>query len=339
MSRTKKDVSISDVARKAGVSIATVSRVLNSNSNVIEETRAKVNAAMEELNYTKTAVRRLKPCNRDKLILVSIPALGHKLYNNLLLGIYNCMNHLDYFPVISHSLKDKECEQKIYRMAIENNFSGAILISPKVEAEDIALLSKHMPVVQCFDYIPVTGVSAIKIDDEQAAYDATNYLIEKGHRRIALITSVERTTSSHNREIGYKRALTNADIPYNPSLLFESPYDFDLNREHVRDILSHSEEFDAVLCTGDYIAYRVLKEAEDMGISVPNELSVMGFDDIKEYTMFKPELTTVFQDAYSIGYYAASSILNQSIPDDKRSAIISNIEYRIIERESVSRRE
>lgn len=329
----RKAVSISDIAEKTSLSIATVSRALNYKDNISEETRKKVFSAANELGYPIYATAQ-----KTSFVLVSIPTTNELVYDPFVSGIYDSLLKHELIPVIMHSNKDIQLEKKFYRMAITENFCGAILVSPKTAPEDVKLLSEAMPTIQCFDSVTIPNETVIQMDDEKAAFEATNYLIEKGHKRIGLLKCDE-SSSSQIRQNGYIRALNYANIPVDNSIIYEIPYEFEKSHDSVVALLEQREKFDALLCVGTYMAYRVLYEAGSKGIQIPDDLSVVGFDDIYLNEAFNPGLTVVLQNGYSIGFYAGILLLNQQDTAVVRNTgMISNINYKIIERNSVKDR-
>ncbi len=329
----RKNVSINDVAKLANLSTATVSRVLNNKDNVSEETRRKIMLAAKELGYVfnKTPLHG----NKSPFILLSIPTSNELVYDSFITGVYDSVLRHNLVPVIMHSYKNREAEKRFYKIAIEENFCGAILVSPKTSSEDITELADAMPVVQCFDSVPIPNGTIVQMDDEKAAYEATNYLITKGHRRIGLLKCDE-SSSSRIRQAGYIKALNDAKLPIDNRIIFDVPYEFSKSRDSVLKAFDQIELFDALLCVGTYMAYRVLWEAPQQNISIPNDLSIIGFDDIYLGEIFNPKLTIVVQNGYSIGYYAGISLINRQETDATHNVgIISNINYKIVERCSV----
>ena len=152
-------------------------------------------------------------------------------------------------------------------------------------------------------------------------------LKQKNHTHIGLLKCDE-SSSSHIRQKGYIKALSHANIPIDNSIIFEIPYEFEKSHDSVVALLEQRKKFDALLCVGTYMAYRVLYEANQKGIQIPDELSVIGFDDIYLNEAFNPKLTVVLQNGYSIGFYAGILLLNQQDTNIVRNpGMISNINY------------
>ena len=246
---------------------------------------------------------------------------------------------MQFSPVLVFTYKDSEVEKQWCRYALEQHFQGIILVSTKCTAEEVIRLSQQIPVVQCYDYVADTGVAVICVEDEMAGHDATEYLIRKGHRRIALLSATEKVSSAANREKGYRRALADAGIKFDPNLVFYAPYIWDENEPYVREALSHADRYDAIFCIGDMLALRLEMVAQEMGLRIPEDLSVVGFDDLLISLVAPVPLTTIFQNHLKIGYYAMKTIYDQiQLGESMWGGITSRIDHRLIERQSVSDR-
>lgn len=334
--RRKKPISITDVAKRSGVSIATVSRVLNNFGNVSDTTRQRVMDAIEQTGY--------EPCHKtapthsqSDVVLVMLPDPTNDSYKPFLEGLHKAAEALGVRPMFAYTYKNAETECRWHKFALSQKFLGVIAVSPKCDAAEMRRLARQLPVVQCYDYVADTGVAVVCVDDESAGYEATKYLINHGHRRIALLTANEKgTTCTINREKGYVRALKEAGIPYDSSMTFNASFVAEEQIAPVEEALKHADRFDAIFCVGDMLAARVESIAREKGIRVPEDLSVIGFDDNLICTLVTPKITTVSQNHYKIGYYALKTIVDQiQLGESFWGGVTASIDHFIVERDSV----
>lgn len=334
--RRKKTISITDVAKRSGVSIATVSRVMNNFGNVSDSTRQRVMEAIEQTGY--------EPCHKNtaansqsNVVLVTFPDATNDSYKPFINGLHKAAEALGARLIFAYTFKDAEVERQWHKFALSQHLLGVIAVSPKCDAAEMKRLARQLPLVQCYDYVVDTGMAVVCVDDEAAGFEATNYLINKGHRRIALFTANEKgTTSAPNRAKGYMRALKAAGIPYDPDIVYYAPFIAEEQEVPVRAAMAHANEFDAIFCVGDMLAARVAQIAQEKGIRVPEDLSVIGFDDNPICQMTSPKLTSVSQNHYKIGYYALKTIYDQiQLGESMWGGLTTTIDYFIVERESV----
>jgi DNA-binding LacI/PurR family transcriptional regulator len=336
-----KRITIKDVAYKAGVSTAAVSYVLNGKEGKVSETTLiKIQKAMSDLNYIPDFSARSLASNKSNLIGVVIPQtedqdqllLENPFYSDLVCGIESQLRLKDYHMILSGVDKGKG----YLDLSMQRNLDGAIIMGIYKEGFYDELKKVDIPIVLVDSYINDDYFKKIGIDDELGGKIATEHLIECGHTNIALVTGVIRKDGViEKRYSGYKQALKDANLFYNPDHVFEGSVAYDYGVETGRLIAKAHPEITAVFATSDMVALGVINGLSEFGKSVPEDISVVGFDDISFTKMFMPHLTTVSQNITERGVFAAKLLVDaiEDRLDETKSNYVLSIE--LIKRDSV----
>lgn len=324
---------IKEVAKYAGVSVATVSRVLNDSSNVKSETRDKVFNAIKELGYQPNLLGRNLRRTRTNLVLVLLPSIANPFYAAIVKGIEDVAHKNSYNIMLCNTESNVERERLYIRLLKNKLADGVILLAPQIPADELTELSLKYPVVQCCEYRENVGVSHVSIDNFMAAYEATKHLIGLGHKKIGLLSSDNDFISTKQRENGYLKALEEAGLAINKSWLGFGDYGYNSGIDYANRILQYEDRPTAVFAISDLMAIGVIKAAGDKGIIVPDDLSVVGFDNISYAYMHTPSLTTISQPRYDIGGAAMKLMLTHiNDPDYTPCSLI--LKHQLVERES-----
>lgn len=324
---------IYDVAKEAGVSISTVSRVLNGGANVKESTRKRVEEAC--LNYKPSASARELQTKRSKtigLIINHRPEyfFMNETYSNALLGISVAAKEKNYRLLLDIS----EDAEAICDLFYECRVDGFILMGVKRNSQLLgALKAAEAPFVLVGSYHEdEENVCQVDINDNKAAYQATNYLISLGHNRIGIIVGSQEYSSSNDRLLGYARALADAGIPLREEYIQKCENLTELKAEQLaRNLFYQIPRVTAVVAFNDSTAMAVYKAAKNCGISIPEQLSVISFDDTVVASFMAPPLTSVWQPSYEKGEKAMSLLidsLEKGTMPSKRMELNSTIMYR-----------
>ncbi|WP_149678658.1 LacI family DNA-binding transcriptional regulator [Thermoclostridium caenicola] len=343
----EKRVTIKDVAALAGVSVATVSRVLsNADYPVSKELRSKVEQAAKELSFAYTSAPRSSKAYHDKEIAVVIPNISNPFYMQTINGISTVCYEKGYQMLLCNSMQDVEREEQILQDLYSRRVTGVIVSSI---SEDPRLLAKYtekgMTFIQLDQNYEGSGVYSINYDSRLGARIAVRHLIENGHKRIAFIsTPLTRWT---RREIykGYLEQLKKTDIEYDEKLVFIADTDGmgNLSKDETRTGAAMARKLveskcnaTAILCVNDMVAFGAIHALNEMGVAVPDDISVVGFDDIPLAESFVPALTTVHFPAYETGRIAAIMLIDY-LANGKQSntPLKMNMEPRLVERRSV----
>ncbi len=295
------NITIKDVAKAANVSVATVSRVLNNKNNVSEEAVQAVNRAVEELGYSPNFLGRDLRKSETKRILAIIGSTEQTFYSDVLRGMQDAAFVDGYDILIATTRNDPEHEMHLLGMLFSRAVDGVVLLAPKLDSKTISDLSKRYHIAICLERLDISDILCVTIDNERAGFDATSYLIGKGRRRIGLITTEVRSQSSVDRENGYMRALDEANIPFDPDLVFYGDYDADTGTRGCEALMSLANKPDAIFSISDTISIGAMTYAVQHGITVGKDLLFFGFDNIAYSHMFIPRLSTVEQPCYLQG--------------------------------------
>ena len=297
-------VKIEDVARAAGVSVATVSRVLNQQGGVLPQTQDKVRKAVEELRYEPNLSARNLRKNESRIILILAPNFSNPYYSNVLSGICDVSRNLGYSTLIYNTYDSNALDESLVVSLFEKNRAdGMITLAVNRDDRWLAKYVGKYPLVQCSEYVEDAALPHISVDNRLAAQESVSHLIAQGHSRIGIVTSANRYLSSANRLRGYLDALEAAGIAKDDALIAyaSADYSFASGKQAARDLLSLPEPPSAIFCVSDILALGVIAAAGKMGLQVPWDLSVTGFDDVDYTTMFHPYLTTVAVPCYELG--------------------------------------
>jgi LacI family transcriptional regulator len=327
--------SIKDVAREAGVSIATVSRVLNDIDVVNEDTKKKVKDAIKKLSYRPNIVARSLKTQKSSTIGIIIPDISNQFYPEIVRGCEDVANIYNYNIMLCNSDLDLDKEMESLRILKEKMIDGVIYMSSSIDQNVISLIKElEMPVV-LVETTDSDGIfPSVTIDNVAAAADAVKYLISKGNKNIAYVgTSLEKVNALSKRYTGYLSALDEMGLELNKDLIYIGgikPKDGYLG---INSILDTGAKVDAVFCASDEIAMCVINALRDRNIKVPGDVDVMGFNDIYSASVFYPKLTTIAQPMYDMGSVSMRMLIKSinNLQVEEKHFVLP---YRLVERDS-----
>ena len=329
-------VTIKDVAREAGVSVATVSRVLNGSAAVSEDTAENVHEVIARLGYSPNFLGRNLRKRETRNILVIVPYIGHSLYSDIIKGIQDeASNEYDILVAAGYSTRDTEL--RLLGMLTNHTVDAAVMLGTRVDAQTLDALADRYNIALCSESIEGSHALTIMIDNKKAAYEVVNRFIAAGKTRIAFVTTDETiiAPSSTDRLAGYLSSLTDNHIKVREEYIFKRNYDYTCGIQAAHELMRQSDPPEAVLCISDLLAAGFIKGCNDIGVKVPKDVQVCGFDNISLCEMFTPMITTVSQPAYRMGRTAARRLID-SLKTGMRSYGTEYLEYGIIVRESAS---
>jgi LacI family transcriptional regulator len=298
------------VAERAGVSITSVSHVLNGTRFVSDAVRQRIETAMSDLCYVPSAVARSLKHNVTRTLGIMIPNSGNPYFAELIRNIEDRCFAADYNVVLCNS-DDDPYKQSVYlRVLMEKRVDGLIVVSSGDSPDLPALLSRcDVPLVLVDRQWESLDGDIVTTDHRAGAYMATRHLIGLGHRHIACITGPEHLAPSRLREAGWREALAEAALP--ADMLAVADFTSQGGRDAARRLLTAPLRPEAIFACNDLMAIGALCAAHELGISVPDALSVVGFDDIELAAFMSPPLTTVAQPKHLIGELATDLLLEQ----------------------------
>ncbi|MBC8507662.1 MAG: LacI family DNA-binding transcriptional regulator [Anaerolineales bacterium] len=308
MSRSR--VTIRDVAKHAGVSHQTVSRVINNSERVKSETRALVEAAIEELGYRPNAIARSMARGRTCTLACISPNLTDYTFASIIEGAEAEVRKQGYYLVSSSAPTEEEFSRLVEELFTSRRAEGLFVINPYADNRHNLLPPTAPSVFVGARPRRRDTVSSVALDDVSVARQATQHLIELGHRRVAMITGPMVEDCSQDRCSGYEAALEDNSITLNPKLVITGDWAATSGYLALQQLFDFPTPPTAIFAQNDRMAIGVLRAAREMGIAIPEELSVIGVDDMPLSSYFDPPLTTMRQDPLSIGRDAARLLID-----------------------------
>jgi len=324
---------IQDVAKTAGVSVATVSRVLNNNGPVSQSARDCVLRAIKELDYQPNLLGRNLRRTETKMLLVLLPNIANPFYSRIVKGIEDVGRKNGYNILLCNTDSDRGREMAYLDLLKNRLADGVIFMAPELESGELSEIGARFPVVQCCEYKEGARVSHVSIDNFSAAYMAVRHLIDQGHSKIGLISCKNGFMSTQQREKAYRKALEDAGIGYSAKLVRYGDYGFKSGLRAAKQLLSIEEKPTAIFAISDVMAIGAIRAVKEQGLKVPDDVAVMGFDNIDFASMCDPALTTVSQPKYDLGCVAMELMLRQIKEEIKEPQDVF-LEHELIMRES-----
>ena len=333
----RRSVTITDVAHRAGVSTATVSRTLAMPERVAEEKRAAVFSAIRETGYTPNATARSLRARSTKMVLALLNGIGDSFFTAILNSVEEALFDAGYGVVMGDTRGDSARESHYDRMVRSGQVDGVLLFSGRLPAARFGELDAVVPLTLVCNDIPQLSVPFVESANRDAARTLVEYLIGVGHRRIGHITGPMRGPEADDRLAGYRQALDAAGIAFDPRLVWPGNYRADGGADAAaRFFLPMADRPSAVFAANDESAIGFIKTVRDAGFSVPEDVSVAGFDDIGYAGLFDPGLTTMHQPRAELGQVAARILVQRMTgKGDPSPPRITRLPCTLVVRESV----
>lgn len=302
---------IHDVARLASTSKSTVSRYLNGRQ-VKKATEEAIRKAIEELNYHRNANARRLVLDRTNMIAVVVDDISNVFYSGIIRGIEEVAQRKGYSCIFFSSASNEDREISFLKLLYEGQVDGAILVSFWRRNEDdlIQIRETPFPVALVGDSGEREDILAVEVDNVAGASDIVRYLFGLGHRRIAYIAGPDNLAANRDRFKGYLQTMRALGIEYNPEWIVQSDWSNQGGYEAMKQLL-RAKGFTAVIASNDETAIGALRAIQEHGLNVPNQLSIVGYDDIPITEWVYPSLTTVRQPFRDIGIKAAEGLFLQ----------------------------
>lgn len=309
---TNTNVTIKDVARTAGVSIATVSRILNGSAGVSEELAARVNAAVDMLEYRPNAVARALKERKSRSIGLVIPDIENPFFPSLVRGAEDAARQQGYAVILCNTDGNAVEEDRYIQFLFSKQVDGILFIGGIESQGNLEMLADLPVPVVTLDRRAATGkLSAVVYDNYQGAILAVEHLIKTGRKKIAFISGPLKSSSSIDRRRGFTDTLAKFSLPVNEKLTFVGNYSFDSGYQAAKELIEKKESFDAIFAANDMMAIGAIEALLEASIRVPEDVAIVGFDDIRLAFWHKPSLTTVRQPAYEMGQAAVAMLIKQ----------------------------
>jgi len=304
-----KKSTIDDIAKLANVSKSTVSRVLNDTTPVHEEKRLAVEAAMKELDFRPNVFARSLAGGQSKTIGVLSQHLGSSFYDTISEGIISHFGGSGYWPMFADCNDEPSIADEAVENFLDRKIDGLIFIGGMLAEEKLMEINDRVPTFVVGMELETAAKQCICVNNELAGFNAVKHLIELGHRSIVHVKGIQDHRDAIHRFEGYRRALEESGIPIDPELICEGQFDCQSGYDATMDLLKRGKKFTAVFAANDQCAMGVKLALHRHSVSVPEDVSVIGFDDQAEVSFAVPPMTTVRQPAFEMGVAAATAII------------------------------
>ena len=324
-----------DIARLAQVSTSTVSHVINGSRFVSDEIREKVMRIVAELNYTPSAVARSLKVRETKTIGLLVTATNNPFFAEVMAGVEQYCQKNQYNLIIATTGGDAKRLKQNLQTLIHKQVDGVLLMCGDSRFQADMELTVSLPLVVMDWWFTELNADKILENSERGGYLATKSMIDAGHQKIGIITGNLRKSVAKNRLQGYKKALSEANIVLNPDWIVESHFDFEGGIVGTQKLLSLSDRPTAIFCCSDTIAIGAYQAIQNQGLRIPQDISIMGYDDIELARYLFPSLSTISQPKAELGKLAVETLL-QRIQEPNENYRTLVLEPTCILRESIS---
>jgi LacI family transcriptional regulator len=327
---------IKDVARAAGVSVSTVSRVINNSASVVPEKRQAVLVAMEALKYQPNTLARALVSNRSDCIGLLVGEIESPFFGQLMAGVHKVVMAAGKHVIATAGYHQQEQERSAIRFLQERRCDGLIIHSKAIpDDEIIELFERDTPVMLVNRLVKGWEHRSVYLDNEYGAYLATRHLISKGHRNIAYVGTNIAIEDGESRIAGYSKALEEAGIAADDRKIVKAFPDEEGGNYAMAEVMSRGLDITAVFAYNDAMAAGAMMMLQDFGKKVPEEISIVGFDDVILARILKPHLTTIRYPINEMGALAAQLVLHELDSQYERVDQPLRFTPRLIERQSV----
>lgn len=307
-----KTITLEDIARQAGVSPSTVSRVLNGSKRVAEDKRALVLAAIEQHNYRPNPVARGLVRGQSMTVGVLMQDISSPFFAQMISGIEQGLDRGAYRPMFASThwrVENQENELRSLQLLLERRVDGLIVLASSIPDADLRAVAAEVPLIVVARLVEGLEEQCVYVDNQGGAYRATRYLLGLGHTRIAHIAGTPGHPDAAARVAGYRQALADAGIAVDERLIAEARLDEESGLAAVEELLARGERFTAIFAANDQSAYGAMLGLFNHGYRIPADMSLVGFDDqfLSAYTL--PPLTTVRQPSSEMGRAGAEGLL------------------------------
>ncbi len=330
-----KKITIHEIAERAHVSISTVSRVLNNKNHVAEEKRRAVMQVIKELNYKPNTFAQGLASGQSMTIGILTQRISSPIYDTILFGILQGIEGSGYLSIFADGNWDPVIEKKSIQTFTDRNVDGLIILGGKLEPDFLLSVAEYVPTILVGRDIPALRNQCLRLDDYQGAYLATKHLVDLGHKQIAHITGLQTHPDARDRLDGYYQALMDAGIEPNQDLVIDGDYTEASGLMAVEMLFTRKHIFSAIFAANDQMAFGARLALYRRGIRIPEDISLIGFDDQSISAYMTPPLTTVHFPAMEMGITAGKAILSIIKGEDYNLPVF---QASLTIRESVARR-
>lgn len=300
---------IYDVARRAGVAPVTVSRVINESGYVSEDTRIRVREAIAELGYTPNRLARGLRSKQTQTLGLVVTDITNPFWTTVARGVEDAASGHGFSVILCNTDESEAKQQQYVGLLLEKQVDGFLLVPATDDVSAIALVQERDVPVVVLDRHVALPVDTVRCDSEVGAYDLVTHLLELGHRRIALLGGSPAVSTAQDRIDGYRRALAEAGVPIDEALIRQRDYTQEGGYAMTQSILKLPDRPTALFAVNNFIAIGAVRALRDAGLRIPDDMALVGFDDLPSALVVEPFLTVAAQPAYEMGARATDLLL------------------------------
>ncbi|MCP1223836.1 LacI family DNA-binding transcriptional regulator [Sebaldella sp. S0638] len=329
----KEKLSIKDIARKAGVSIATVSRVLNKNGRYSQETEEKILKIIEESGYRRNVNAKSLRTKKTQTLGVIVPDITNEFFAKIIQSVERNAMKYDYSVFVCNTDEDEAREQMQVKNLLEKFVDGIIYISGKTNSGEEVEGNIGIPVVYIDRYISASKMY-VQSDNKEGGYLATKELLDAGCENIMIIKDFRQISSIISRYDGYKRALKEAGKSVDENLIYNVDHvNYEEAKKGVLEKIKSGIKFDGIFATNDWMALGAISALREKKIRIPEDVKIVGFDNMSISEITSPSITTIHQDSEKLGEYATEILMGIILKDEAEVKSIS-VPVKLIRRKS-----
>ena len=323
---------LKDVASKTGLSIATISKYVNGQT-IKQENKEKIDVAIKELNFKINYIAKGLKSNKSMTIGVLIPELENVFATHIMSRVEDTLMNSGYSTIICDYKNDTDLERQKLSFLLNRQVDGIIAVPTHLSKDDLAGL--EIPIVLIDRIIDGVNCDCVLVDNKDASFSAVEYLINKGHRDIAIISGPKDVYTARERTLGYIDALVQYSIPLNESYIFHGNYDTQSGYNLTMDIINMQKRPSAIYVTNNEMTIGSVIALNECGVDIPNDISFIGFDNIDFAKVTKPNLSIIVQPRDEIGVTAANLLIEKIHDPDTEKRVIK-LKTSLIKQASVS---
>ncbi|KGX92626.1 LacI family transcription regulator [Pontibacillus halophilus JSM 076056 = DSM 19796] len=301
---------IEDVAKQAGLSRTTVSRVINDQPYVAEEKRQRVKEAMDLLGYVPNSSARRLRNQKTETIAILLPNITNPFFSHLIEAMEIKASAWGYRVIICQTHEDEKKELDYLELLRTKQVDGVIMTAVRNEWSKIKPYLTYGPIVLCNENVRGANLPVVYVDHEQAAYEATRHLIQQGCRHLAYLSGGNDSIVAQNRQKGFLKALNQSGLSPVLDEKMEGAYTIDHGRDVLHSLVQHHPNVDGVFTGSDEVAAGMIHEAKQLGLRVPDDLAVVGFDNQAISLLMSPSITTVEQPVTEMGEHCVETLVH-----------------------------
>ena len=303
-------VTMADVAKEAGVSMMTVSRIVNNKGDISESTTQRVREVIERLGYRPSGIARSLATNRTRTLGLVVPDNANPFFSELARGAEHLAYEEGYNIFLCNTEEQLQREKDVLRSLEEKQVDGIILVSSRLDEDDLrAVIAQSPTTVLVNRKLEMEGVGQVLIDDSYGSHKVTQHLIDTGHTAIGMLAGPTTSYSGRQRKAAYFETMKASRLMPQPGWTANCPPRIEGGAEVAGQMLTAHPELTALFCYNDLVAIGALKACAEMGLVVPNDLAIVGFDDILLAGLVTPALTTCYVPRYEMGQQAVRLLL------------------------------